>query len=246
MKRNHVNQVKYSRYAKRNRIINLIIMSVALGLILIQLITPEQRVLSYDVDIPAEAIRLRILAHRDDEIDQAMKHLVRDVVSRFVANMMGDVTAIQEARDVVTASLPEIEQLVHSTLTEREYPYSATVTYGENIVFPTKMYDTRVYPQGEYEAVLITIGDGAGKNWWCVLFPSLCFVDFNGDVTLDESHPQEKASAEGTTVVDNNESEDKVRETEALLKTQDQSERKPKAKFWLVEQITTLIHKFGG
>ena len=54
------------------------------------------------------------------------------------------------------------------------------------------MYDTRVYPQGEYEAVLITIGDGAGKNWWCVLFPALCFIDFNVDVTLDESHPQEK------------------------------------------------------
>ena len=79
-----------------------------------------------------------------------------------------------------------------------------------------------------------------------MLFPALCFVDFNGDVTLDESHPQEKVSAEGSTVVDNNESEDKVRETEALSKTKDQGERKPKAKFWLVEQITTLIHKFGG
>ena len=206
-------------------------MSVALGLILIQLITPEQRVLSYDVDIPDEAIRLRILAHRDDEFDQAMKHQVRDEVSRFVANMMGDVTAIQEARDVVTASLPEIEQLVHSTLTEREYPHSATVTYGDNIVFPTKVYDTHVYPQGEYEAVLITIGDVADKNWWCVLFPALCFVDFNGDVTLDESYPQEKEIDEGISVLDNNESEDKIGETEALSKTIDQGERKPKAKF---------------
>lgn len=224
MKRNHVNQVKHLRYAKQNRTINLIIMSVALGLILIQPITPEQRILSYDVDIPDEAIRLRILAHSDDEFDQAMKHQVRDEVSRFVANMMGDVTAIQEARDVVTASLTEIEQVVASTLEEADYSHSATVTYGKIIVFPTKVYDTRMYPQEEYEAVLITIGDGAGKNWWCVLFPSLCFVDFNGDVTLDESHPQEKASAEETTVVDNNESEDKVRETEALLKTKDQSE----------------------
>jgi len=246
MKQNHIIQAKQSRYAKRNRIINLIIMSVALGLILIQLITPEQRVLSYDVDIPDEAIRLRILAHSDDECDQAMKHQVRDVVSRFVAEMMEDVTAIQEAKDVVTASLPEIEQLVHSTLTEREYPHSATVTYGENIVFSTKVYDTHVYPQGEYEAVLVTIGDGAGKNWWCVLFPALCFVDFNEDVTLDESHPQEKEIDEGISVLDNNESEYKIGETEALSKTKDQGERKPKAKFWLIEQITTLIHKFGG
>jgi stage II sporulation protein R len=246
MKRNHVNQVKHPCYAKQNRTINLIIMSVALGLILIQLITPDQQVMSYDVDIPDEAIRLRILAHSDDEIDQAMKHLVRDEVSQFVADRMTMVTSIAEAREVVTASLTEIEQVVASTLEEADYSHSATVTYGKNIVFPTKVYDTHVYPQGEYEAVLITIGDGAGKNCWCVLFPGLCFIDFNGDVTLDESHPQEKEIDEGISVVDNNESEDKVRETEALSKTKDQGERKPKAKFWLVEQITTLIHKFGG
>jgi stage II sporulation protein R len=140
MKRNHVNQVKYSRYAKRNRIINLIIMSVALGLILIQLITPEQRVLSYDVDIPDEAIRLRILAHRDlahrdDEFDQAMKHLVRDEVSQFVADRMAMVTSIAEAREVVTTSLSEIEQVVASTLKEADYPHSATVTYGKILSF---------------------------------------------------------------------------------------------------------------
>lgn len=204
MKRKHVSHVKYRRYFKRKRVVDLVIMSVALGLILIQLMMPEkQQALGYDVDIPEEAIWLRILAHSDDAIDQAMKHQVRDVVSRFVANMMGDVTAIQEARDVVTASLPEIEQLVHSTLTEREYPYSATVTYGENIVFPTKVYDTHVYPQ-------------------------------------------EKEIDEEISVLDNNESEDKVRETEALSKTKDQGETKPKAKFWLVEQISKLIHKFCG
>lgn len=246
MKRTHVNQVKHARYLKRNRVINLIMMSVALGLILIQLVTPNQQVMSYDVDIRDEAIRLRILAHSDDAIDQAMKHQVRDEVSRLVADKVADVTTIEAAREVVTTSLPDIDQVVARTLKQADYPHSATVTYGDNIVFPTKVYDTKVYPQGEYEAVLVTIGDGAGKNWWCVLFPALCFVDFNGDVTLDQSHPQAQEADDRDSSSSNDESNVPMSEPEDVSTIKERTETKPEAKFWLVEQITALIHKFGG
>ncbi|GEM05353.1 stage II sporulation protein R [Halolactibacillus miurensis] len=243
MKRKHVSHVKYRRYFKRKRVVDLVIMSVALGLILIQLMMPEkQQALGYDVDIPEEAIRLRILAHSDDTVDQDMKRQVRDDVSRYVAGMMTDITSIEEARDAVTKALPEIEQVVGASLNEAAYPHAATVTYGKNIVFPTKVYDTRVYPQGEYEAVLVTIGDGEGKNWWCVLFPSLCFVDFNGDVTLDQSHTEPKDD-QIERPSDNRETEDEINEASS---EEDESETKPEAKFWLVEQISKLIHTFSG
>src|SRR5699024_12254209 len=65
------------------------------------------------------------------------------------------------------------------------------VTYGENIAFPAKLYGSYLYPPGEYEAILITIGEGQGENWWCVLFPPLCFLDFENGTTVAEASEDE-------------------------------------------------------
>jgi stage II sporulation protein R len=132
-------------------------------------------------EIPKESIRLRILANSDSAQDQALKREIRDAI---VARMQDWVTGphtLEEARAVVKAHLPEFDLLVGDMIRERGYSYEHQVELGI-VPFPTKMYGDEVYPAGNYEALRIIIGSGQGQNWWCVLFPPLCFVDsFTGE-----------------------------------------------------------------
>lgn len=125
--------------------------------------------------IPEEAIRLRILANSDAPDDQLVKMLLRDEVSREISRWAGEPSNIEEARDVVQAHLPKLEALVQEVLTQNGYSYDYKVELGQ-VPFPAKMYGNQVYPAGNYEALRITLGKGEGQNWWCVLFPPLCFA----------------------------------------------------------------------
>jgi len=148
--------------------------------------------------IPDEAIRLRILANSDDETDQDIKHLVRDEVNKEITTWVETMTDIDEARDRIQNGIPEIETIVDEVLHEEGKSRDYEVEYGENVTFPTKVYGDFLYPAGEYEAVLITLGEGEGANWWCVLFPPLCFLDFdNGtSVAQAEEGPDQKEEKE--------------------------------------------------
>lgn len=129
--------------------------------------------------IPQESIRLRILANSDGTTDQLVKRRVRDAV---VEQMNGWVAQLEnpqsldEARQVIRDHLPAIEEQVGRTLQKYGKNYDYQVELG-TVPFPTKMYGGAVYPAGNYEALRVTLGEGKGKNWWCVLFPPLCFVD---------------------------------------------------------------------
>lgn len=134
--------------------------------------------------IPDEAIRLRILANSDNEEDQQLKRMVRDAVNEHITNWVEHMTDIDEARTLIKARVPQIERIVGSVLESEGSNHDYEVQYGSNVTFPTKLYDSYVYPAGEYEAVLITLGKGLGSNWWCVLFPPLCFLDFSNGTTV--------------------------------------------------------------
>jgi len=152
----------------------------------------------YEV-IPDEAIRLRILAHSDDDKDQEVKRLVRDAVSEQITGWVEQMDDIDEARQHIQDRLPEITETVANVLADADDGKSLEVDYGENVTFPMKLYDTYLYPEGEYEAVLITIGDGQGANWWCVLFPPLCFLDFSNGALVDDADtdaPENQAAIE--------------------------------------------------
>lgn len=152
--------------------------------------------------IPQDAIRLRILANSDSIVDQQMKRIVRDAIVAQMDKWVSGPHTIDEARQVVRNHLPEIEALVGETLQKYGYTYGYQIELA-TVPFPTKMYGDRVYPAGDYEALRVTLGQGDGQNWWCVLFPPLCFVD----ATTGEAAAVEKgknvASAttnKGTTV----------------------------------------------
>src|SRR5690625_5180252 len=119
--------------------------------------------------IPEEAIRLRILAHSDAETDQEIKLAVRDEVNAYIAEKVHYIDDTKVGRKVIEESVPEIEKIAAQTLEANELDQTVNVKYGSNISFPRKVYGHYVYPGGEYEAVLITIGEGKGENWWCVL-----------------------------------------------------------------------------
>ena len=141
--------------------------------------------------IPAEAIRLRILANSDSAPDQAVKRHVRSAVAGELERLAAGAESAAEAREAISASLPELEALVKRELESRGFGYGASVRLGP-APFPAKIHGGRVYPAGEYETLLITLGEGRGENWWCVLFPPLCFADAVGTGRPEQSDAAER------------------------------------------------------
>lgn len=130
----------------------------------------------HDAPIPKQALRLRIIANSDSPADQRLKRTIRDKVVVEVGQWVSGAKNATQARDIVKAHIPQIEQ----TALQVEHANGVHETIRTNVgqvPFPTKMYGNRVYPAGNYEALRITIGKGQGANWWCVLYPPLCFVD---------------------------------------------------------------------
>ncbi|MFD2368457.1 stage II sporulation protein R [Brevibacillus sp. GCM10020057] len=131
--------------------------------------------------IPQESIRLRIIANSDSFQDQWLKREVRDAVIAQMDTWVKDIGTFQDAKKVVAANLPVLQQVVDETIRDRGFSYKAVVDFGQ-VPFPTKLYGAYVYPAGNYTALRVQIGEAKGQNWWCVLFPPLCFIDMsNGD-----------------------------------------------------------------
>ncbi|GGA64207.1 stage II sporulation protein R [Ornithinibacillus halotolerans] len=142
----------------------------------------------YEV-IPDDAIRLRILANSDNDKDQQIKQAVRDNVNAAITEWVAHITDIEEARTLLENRIPEISEIVKQTLEEQGENRDFDVEYNDSVSFPTKIYGSYLYPAGEYEAILITIGEGDGSNWWCVLFPPLCFLDFASGISVADASP---------------------------------------------------------
>ncbi|OEH93300.1 stage II sporulation protein R [Bacillus solimangrovi] len=141
----------------------------------------------YDLRIPQEAIRLRILANSDSIKDQQLKRAVRDAVNQEINQWVENLSSIEEARTLIKENDQEIAMVVNDVLAEKQSDQVYKVEI-KNAEFPTKMYGQYIYPAGTYEAVVITLGEGKGANWWCVLFPPLCFLDFsNSDAVAAET-----------------------------------------------------------
>jgi stage II sporulation protein R len=132
----------------------------------------------------AGLIRLHVLANSDSAADQALKHKVRDEIIRVIAPeflVSGD---IDSARQTARANLKRIELIASGVIQAEGKDYPVTVEL-DTFPFPTKHYGAFILPAGDYEAVRVVIGNGGGANWWCVLFPPLCFVDMTRNLAAD-------------------------------------------------------------
>lgn len=164
---------------------------LSLGTIMSLYIPKNEVAAKEEIVIPGEAIRLRILANSDSGSDQALKRLVRDKVNENITVWVKDLTSIDEARTLIHSKLPEIQQIAESVVEQQHSDQSVNVKFGK-VQFPTKLYGEFLYPAGEYEAILITLGEGKGANWWCVLYPPLCFLDFSSGVAVSQGFDGEK------------------------------------------------------
>lgn len=144
--------------------------------------------------IPQESVRLRIIANSDSVQDQWLKREVRDAIVAQMNTWADDIETLEEAEQMIHTQLPVLQQVVDKTVKERGFSYKAVVDFGE-VPFPTKLYGSYVYPAGNYRAVRVQIGEAKGQNWWCVLFPPLCFIDMsNGDAVKAEPTPKPEES----------------------------------------------------
>ncbi len=123
-------------------------------------------------------IRFHVLANSDTAEDQALKRAVRDAILEQVAPALAASHSLDESRHILTELRPKMEEIGRKVVAQWGKDYTVTTDYGI-FSFPTKSYGSLVLPAGEYEAVRVLIGKGAGANWWCVLFPPLCFVDID-------------------------------------------------------------------
>ena len=126
------------------------------------------------IKIPDSAIRFRVLANSNSPRDQKIKEDVRDKMQKELYNLLKNTKSIKEARVLITDRIVDFDNIVKEQLKDAGYSYS--IDYGMH-EFPEKVYKGVTYEEGEYESLLVTLGEGKGDNWWCVLFPPLCLLE---------------------------------------------------------------------
>lgn len=121
-------------------------------------------------------LRLHVVANSDSDEDQALKREIRDDILAYMKDNLDKKSDLQESKEFVSAHLSDIEQIALKKINEKGFNYGVKAMVG-NFSFPTKVYGDIALPAGNYEALRVVLGNGSGANWWCVLFPPLCFVD---------------------------------------------------------------------
>lgn len=137
-------------------------------------------------DIANSVFRLHVIANSDSQEDQNLKYKVRDNLLNYMNLICKDCSSKQEAIEIVKQNKQIFEQIAIDTVEEQGYSYPVEVTIG-NFEFPTKHYGDISLPAGFYDALKIKIGEAKGQNWWCVMFPPLCFVDISSGTVPESS-----------------------------------------------------------
>ncbi len=131
-----------------------------------------------NIFIPNNAIRLRVIPNSNDPEDIYIKEKVKKYLEENIYVLTKDTTSIDDARLIINASIPNIDNNINQIFKENKYPHTYNVNFGYNY-FPEKVYKGIKYDEGYYESLVISIGNAEGNNWWCVLFPNFCLIDTN-------------------------------------------------------------------
>ena len=177
-------------------------------------------------EIAGEIIRFHVRANSDSPEDQQLKMQVKQELVEYIGELLNGVGDKEEARKILTDNIENIENAAKGVINEQKKEYNVKA-YFENSYFPVKVYADMTFPQGIYEAFRVDIGAAEGKNWWCVLYPSLCFVDAGYGVMSSD------AKGELEAVLDED-------ELELLYENKDGSSREYVCEF----KIFTFLNKF--
>lgn len=136
---------------------------------LISLVLISNYITKEDI-IPEDAIRIRVIANSNSEEDQKLKKEIKNELETFLYSNLKDVDNVETADKIIKKELPSVKKLIG------KYTENYKVNYGLNY-FPEKEYKGIKYEDGEYKSLVVTLGNGLGDNWWCVLFPPLCLLE---------------------------------------------------------------------
>ena len=192
--------------------------------------------LNYD-DIKDKLIRFHVIANSDTDGDQNLKLKVRDKVVEALSEKLSNVNSLEEAENVLKENIDYVNEIAKEVIEENNYTYEVnTMLSYEN--FPDKVYGDYIFPQGNYEAFRVIIGEGKGQNWWCVMFPSLCFVDESKNSVDSSDLKEEIENIEPKNNETTNENKEKNKEKN---KESSNVNNGVKFKFKIVEVIKEIL-----
>lgn len=138
------------------------------------------------LSLSKEIVRLHVIANSDSDADQKLKYEVRDSIIADLQNLLKSAETVKEAEEIILSQKTYIKDTAEHTIQEKGYDYTVSIRLGD-CYFPAKQYGDLTFPPGSYRALRVEIGEARGRNWWCVLFPCLCFVDETTAVVPEDS-----------------------------------------------------------
>ena len=166
--------------------IKILIISTVIGLVCTFVLTNRTDADTLQEDIAGKILRFHVIANSDSEEDQNLKLKVKNAVVEYLNPYFNETLSLEESKEIINTHFDDIIALCQNVIKENGYSYeiNASIT---TCYFPIKSYGDVTLPAGNYEAFRIEIGNSAGKNWWCILYPPLCFVDVSYGIVPDES-----------------------------------------------------------
>lgn len=162
----------------------ILILTILIFLYIVLLSFNYSQAISYNLS--DSVFRLHIIANSDSSADQELKLKVRDKIIEYMNTLTSSSSDKKDVISMVNNHLDSFKEIALNTIKENGYNYDVNIEIG-NFHFPTKSYGDISFPAGNYDALKIEIGDAIGQNWWCVLFPPLCFVNSSTGVVPDDS-----------------------------------------------------------
>ena len=162
---------------------------------------------SISSDLSKSVFRLHVIDNSDSDEDQSLKLQVRDKLLDYMNSITANVSSKDDAIKIAQDHQKDFQIIAEQTILDKGYSYPVTVEIG-NYEFPTKHYGDITLPSGYYDALRVKIGDACGHNWWCVMFPPLCFVDVTSGIVPESSKDQlkENMSSEDYSIISNDNS----------------------------------------
>lgn len=160
-------------------------------LLFLQYLTVTKSTIAMQNEIASDIIRFHVVANSDSEKDQVLKLQIKDALTKSLESTLKTAKNVEEAKILLQNNLQYMEELSNTIIRNNGFDYQATASI-ERGYFPLKVYGDLSLPPGEYEAVRIELGMAEGQNWWCIMFPPLCFVDATYNIVPDSSKKQLK------------------------------------------------------
>ena len=149
-------------------------------------ISAQSYVTAIAKDLSQSVFRLHVIANSDSNEDQTLKLKVRDALLDYMNEMCINCSTKEEAMEIANNHKGDFQRIAEKVISDNGYNYSVKIDIN-NFYFPTKNYGDISLPAGNYDALRVEIGEAKGQNWWCVMFPSLCFIDISSGVVDEEA-----------------------------------------------------------